>query len=261
MLVKIDEIFALENKRSDLASKGDYSELIKTYSLKGQEIKDKNSPHFWNVLNLRTYISKESNPMAFDRIKIVSRLLKRDKNTRVLNVGAGAGDLENLVLRKFDTNFDWFGIDISPKSVSGLKKEFPRANFKLGNISNIMYKDNFFDSVILMEILEHIKPSVVLSAIKEVKRVLKNKGNLVVTVPLNEGLEEIVKKGNNPNAHVRVYTPELITAELTISGFEVVYKKFLFAFHKHYFIKSFVANYLMRGIKNPNNIILCCKKA
>jgi len=258
MSVKIKKPFELEKKRSNLASKGNYSELIKTYTLKNQEIEDKNSPHFWDDLNLRKHISKESDPMAYDRNKIVLRLLK-GKN-KVLNIGAGAGDLENLVLRKPTTYMKWYGIDISPKSINRLKLEFPQAFFKIGNINNILFKDKFFDCVILMEILEHIKPRVIFSDLKEVKRVLKNKGTLIVTVPINEGLEEMVKKGINPNAHVRVYSPELISAELRISGFKIISKNFLFAFHNNYLLKTLVANYLIPGIKKPNNVILFCKK-
>lgn len=258
MQKKIDNPFELEKIRARLAFQSKYNELIKTYSLKNQEIEDKNTPYFWDDMNLRKHISKGTNPMAYDRVKIVSRLLKRE--TKVLNIGVGVGDLENMVLRKFGNNFQWYGIDISPQTIRRLKKEFQQANFKIGDIRKIKYEDNFFDYVILMEILEHIKPSEILKALKEVNRVLKEKGNLIVSVPLNEGIEQMVKEGRNPNAHLRNYTPELILAELKISRFEIIYKKYLYAFHRYYFLKSFITNYLLPGFIKPNNLILYCVK-
>lgn len=258
MQINFDKPFELEKKRSRLALQGHYSELFKTYSLRNYEIEDKNNPNFWDNLNLRKYTTKENNPMAYDRLKIVSEFLK--DQTKVLNVGAGTGDLENIVLKKLNKKLMWYGIDISPKSIKKLKNEFPHSNFDKGNICKISFEDNFFDYIILMEILEHVKPSRTFKALREAGRVLKDKGFMIITIPLNEGLEGMIRRGENPNAHVRVYTPELIAAELKIAGFKVLWRKFLFAFNKNYLLKTLVAKYVLPGIRQPNNLILFCQK-
>lgn len=89
---------------------------------------------------------------------------------------------------------------------------------------------------------------------------LKPKGLFITTVPFNERLELMIMKGNNPNAHVRVYTPELIIAELEISGFQIIWKKELYAFPNFYFLKTFISKYIIPGIRRPNNIILLSVK-
>ncbi len=76
---------------------------------------------------------------------------------------------------------------------------------------------------------------------------------------MNEGLEEMVKSGFNPNAHVRVYTKELIKAELEMVGFRVVKHRLLYAFHKNYWIKSLLTK-LFGLNKKPNNIVLLAQK-
>jgi ubiquinone/menaquinone biosynthesis C-methylase UbiE len=258
MKTNLKNPFEVEKLRSELADKGNYKELVKTYESKYPEIKDLNTPKFWDLLNKRKHVSKKSNPIAYDRLKRVADLI--EDNSSVLNTGAGSGDLENLMFNKLKmTNLDWHSIDISSKSIKTLQKKFPNANLKVGDIKNIKLKKKFFDYVILMEILEHIKPSETFKALKEVRRVLKSNGTLIVTIPLNEGLELMARQGINPNAHVRVYTTELISAELQISKFKIIQKKFLYAFEKHYDFKTFIAS-LIPGIRKPNNLILICKK-
>lgn len=258
MKTNLKNPFELEKKRAQLAEKGKYKELVKTYEKKYEEIKDLNTPRFWDLLNKREHVSRKSNPIAYDRLKRVVELIKDDSS--VLNAGAGSGDLEELVFNKLVVmNLDWYGIDISSKSIETLQKKFPKASFKTGDIKEMKLKNKFFDYVVLMEILEHIQPSKTFKALKEVRRVLKNNGILIATVPLNEGLEQMVSKGINPNAHVRVYTTELISAELQISKFKIIQKKFLYAFGKHYDLKSFVSS-LFPGIGKPNSLLLVCKK-
>lgn len=258
MLRNIRNAFELEKRRSLLANKGKFPELINTYSIKKYETEDYNTASLWDELNSRKHVTEQSNPMGFDRLRIASKFLR--EGSKVLNIGAGAGDLENYVFSRKVKSLEWFGFDLSSKSIKRLNKDFPKAKFKVGNIINIPFENKTFDIVMLMEVMEHIKPSNTFRALDEVSRVLKNNGHLVLTVPLNEGLEEMIKDGINPNAHVRVYTPKLISAELEISGFEILSRKFLYAFHNNYYLKSLVAKYLLFSFKKPNNIILHCKK-
>ena len=92
------------------------------------------------------------------------------------------------------------------------------------------------------------------------KQLLKNGGVFIVSVPLNEGLEVMIKKGINPNAHVRVYTPAILKAELILSGFRIIKEKYLYAFHKNYRLKTFLANMLGFLGKSPNNVIVIAEK-
>ena len=45
------------------------------------------------------------------------------------------------------------------------------------------YPDNYFDSILLISILEHLKPEELHTAFREIRRVLKNGGQAVYGVP------------------------------------------------------------------------------
>lgn len=250
--------FSLERLRARLALSGRHKELIKTYSREMPEIKDLNTPRLWDSLNVRSKINRQTDPMAYNRLIVASGFVPAGMK-KLLNIGVGACDIESIVLTRH-RDVEWFGIDISPGSIKRAKIKFPKASFKRGSIDGLEFGNSFFDGVVILEVLEHIRPRKIFKSLGEVKRVMKRGGKLIVSVPLSENLEEMVKAGKNPNAHVRVYTPKLIETELKIAGFRVLKKQFLFAFKSHYKLKSFVCRYIVPGYREPNNIILLAEK-
>lgn len=203
-------------------------------------------------------LREDKNPMLKDRLRTVVKMIEGD-NLSILNVGFGSANLENIFFSQKKT-FNWYGIDISRFSVKNASKKYPQGNFEVGNINSIKSKDNYFNYVVGLEILEHIKPSFTFKALGEMHRVLKRGGKLIISVPLNEKLEEMVSRNKNPNAHVRVYSPSLVKAELKISGFKILRDKRLFAFHNYYTIKTFIAKHLLPWKFKPNNIIVLAQK-
>ena len=53
-----------------------------------------------------------------------------------------------------------------------------------GSVLSMPYEDDFFDTVLLVSILEHLKPIEQLQAFKEIRRVLKPGGQVVYGVPI-----------------------------------------------------------------------------
>lgn len=53
-----------------------------------------------------------------------------------------------------------------------------------GNVLSMPYEDNKFDTVLLISILEHLKPVELAQAFQEIKRVLKPGGQVVYGVPV-----------------------------------------------------------------------------
>lgn len=251
--------FEVEKIRSNMAANMRILELIATYSEEFPEIEDNNTQKLWDKLNANTKDYEfKINPMAKDRVKRVAQLVSNQK-VNVLNVGFGSGSLETEFFKLKSNKVDWFGVDISKKSVGMASRNFPGAKFSVGDITRLKFKDEVFDYVLSLEVLEHIRPRMTFKALHELHRVLKKGGNLIVSVPLNEGLEEMVRRGENPNAHVRVYTPELIKAELYISDFQILNEYFLYAFNKSYKLKSFIVQRI-KGLRRPNNIIIHARK-
>lgn len=246
--------FNAEKRRDQLARAKSYRKLIETYELKYTEIKDVNTPTLWDKLNDREPVTSKSHPMAYDRAKIISKMIE-GKILKVLNVGFGSGDLENVYLNEsIDT--EWYGIDISPLSVRNAKKRFQKGNFKVGKIEKLRFRKKYFDYIIVSEVLEHIQPNRLLKVLKGIRLIMKMGGRIIVSVPLNEGLEEMVDRGENPNGHLRAYTPNIIKAELELTGYKIIDSKLLYAYHNNYRVKKTLTNLFFKSIKKPNNIIV-----
>lgn len=239
--------FNIEKKRQFAAENKDFSELRSLYDNKYPEIKDLNTSKMWD--DIYSYANKLSNQdsMTKDRVRIAYKFLPQDKII-ILDVGAGLGWVEELVVKR--RHLKLYANDFSPSAVKYLKKNF-KGNFSIQTIYKLKYKKNYFDAIFVLEVLEHIPPSKVFNVLKSFRSFLKSDGVLIVSVPMNEGLEEMK---TNPNGHVRMYSEELIKAELAIAGFKVVKSKNIFAFNKYYRSKSLIAKIF--HTHKPNNIIL-----
>ena len=105
------------------------------------------------------------------------------KDKRILDAGFGFGVLLSILSRYTDHAQ---GLEISKKQVErtrGLFRECGIKNVKLdcGDVRKMRFKDDSFDVVFCTDMLEHIRDPEV--ALKEIGRVLKPGGSLIVSVP------------------------------------------------------------------------------
>lgn len=245
--------FLVEEARQKLAQQKDISTLKQMYSQKFPEIKDVNTNNFWDEKLQGTQYLSDQDGLTKDRVKISSSYVPKTA-AKILDVGAGYGFLEEVIEKK-QSKISLYGIDISPKGIQVLSKRF-RGEFKTGVVHKIPYPDNYFDVVFALELLEHISPSQVFSAYKEVRRVLKDKGTLIISVPLNEGLKY---KKDNPSGHVREYSPQLLFAELKLAHFQIQRYKLFFAFPSFYAVKKLLQKIFWFKWK-PNDVVVAAIK-
>lgn len=256
--IKIDNFVQLENIRHKLVKSGNLYEIKKIYKKKLDFVQNKNSGKMWDEINLND-ITKKNNPMAWDRSNRISKMIS-GYDARILNIGFGSGILEKILHDKnLDNKIKLEGIDISIKSVRNANRKYPYWNFIHGSVQKATLHKEKYDYIIASEVFEHINASEIFGVLKKLKNSLKTRGKLIVSVPLNEGLEFLLKNGSNPNAHVRIYTEELIASEIELCGYLILKKIRLFAFHDSYNIKSLIARNL-KNLFKPNNIIILAEK-
>lgn len=256
----IHEYFNREKARQYYASKKKYRHLKNLYLKNEKYLEQLNSYRNWNALNNREIIQKKINPMYYDRIRQIGRLIFKSKAKKILDIGYGAGDLENNVYGFImDNDIEWTAIDISDVKQKGLQKKFPRIKFIKGNVLKVKFKNKSFDLIILSEVLEHFTPYDSLLLLKKCHNILNKRGVLILSVPLNENLEKLFDNNINYNFHLREYTSELIQSELKITKFVVVKKWYLYAFGSLYFLKTILSVYIFKN-KKPNLILLKCIK-
>lgn len=101
-------------------------------------------------------------------------------NDKVLDLGCGNGRLLQLLK---DMDIEYFGIDNSEELIRLAKQEYPNNNFRVADALNLPFPDNYFDKVYGIAIFHHIPSEELrLRFLEEVKRVLKPKGILIMTV-------------------------------------------------------------------------------
>ncbi len=109
---------------------------------------------------------------------------------RVLDLGCGNGRFYEFFKNK---NVDYIGVDNSEKLIEIAKKKFPNVKFQTVNALNLPFPNNYFNKVYSIAVLHQIPSQAFrLQFLKEVKRVLKQRGMLILTVWKFHNKKEVV---------------------------------------------------------------------
>lgn len=133
-----------------------------------------------------------------DRIRwtYIKKYLPKTEGGNLLD--AGAGNLQYKPLAEYK-GYKYFGIDNDPNSPADK-----------GDLCALPYKDRMFDVILCIDVMEHIKDDV--KAVRELFRVLKPEGKLILHVP-NKNQKHILIEPEEQHDHVRHgYTPASILA-------------------------------------------------
>ncbi len=219
-------------------------------------MKNPNTPKVWDKLLFEKNDVLIKGPFYIKKIKSVIHFLKRNPG-KFLDIGIGAGNLERDLI-KSKLPIEVYGVDISSKSIKNAKKTL-NGKFYVAGVSKLPFKTSFFDTVAVLDVLEHIYEKDLIKALKEINRVTKKHGSLVVSVPLNENLEKLNREGKNYSRHVREYNLYILKKELESAGFVIEESEFIFAFRNFFTIKSIIVK-LIPWYRKPNLLIVFCKK-
>jgi ubiquinone/menaquinone biosynthesis C-methylase UbiE len=114
------------------------------------------------------------------RLDSIVNLIPKKNRLRILDAGCGEGHLIEKLYRVNSKNL-YYGVDIIKVAIEDAKKRCLYAKCELGDISKLKYPDKYFDIVVCSEVLEHIFEYK--DVIKELKRVLKSDGYLIIAFP------------------------------------------------------------------------------
>ena len=122
---------------------------------------------------IENYWQNYSHDFAGDRrARLIYNLSERFIGDKTLDVGSGSGALIRLINGAV-------GIDLVENEI-----------VKKGDLLNLRFDSKEFNTVFATEVLEHLNPEDLSKALNEIKRVMKQKGYLIITVPYNEDLKK-----------------------------------------------------------------------
>lgn len=187
-------------------------------------------------------------------------LLKINKGDRVLDCGCGNGrhtweacKLEDCLVCGIDIlEDDIKKTKIMAKHMDQIKETKGWGEAMMGDALRLPFKDACFDKIICSEVLEHVEDDA--QGVKELVRVLKDKGSIAITVPtyLTETVYWKLDKGyhNHPGGHVRKYQAGKLVELLLKNNLKIFAVRFEHALHSIYWLLRCIFK-----LKNENAFI------
>lgn len=171
--------------------------------------------------------------------KAINALLSPEKDEKILDLGCGLGYYADKITAKGSV---CYGVDIDYNSLA-LAKHNTSAFFIQAASESIPIADNSVDKVLFTDVIEHLKDDGV--ALKEIARVLKDKGVVVITTASKEGffcgtrLNMLFHdKVGSPEYHYRVgYSTEELVCRMQRYGIRVQEVKYCSVFLGEIFIE------------------------
>lgn len=167
--------------------------------------------HEWKWLVFQNLLSKTSTPRT------------------VLEVGCAGGHLSGLLKGLFP-KAKITGIDVYEAAVAEAARRFPQLTFKVADAHKLPFASQSYDLVVCSETIEHVvDPEKV---IREMGRVLKKDGSLLIEMDSGSGLFRVVwaiwtKWGKGKvwkDAHLHPFTARELEQLIKTCGFRIKYK-------------------------------------
>ncbi|NLX09841.1 MAG: class I SAM-dependent methyltransferase [Chloroflexi bacterium] len=184
------------------------------------------------------HMTRNEADMAFKkRVQTIFEWVPPHDEWRILDCACGRGFYLNMY--RYVSRCELVGLELDAEIIRKAQRNvghLPGITLTRGNIYALPFPDDYFDGVLLSEILEHIDDDV--AGLREVRRVLKPGGVVAITVPnanypfwwdpINKTLETVLhtKIRRGPLAgiwanHERLYERDQLRAAVEAAGFEV----------------------------------------
>lgn len=135
---------------------------------------------------MSSYTEKTNDGLEFRThpyYKFVQKLLELNSKDIFLDVGCGTADFCSALQKKEDVGMV-IGLDMSRDNLREARKKNDKLQLVLGTIFNLPFKKSVVTKCSVLEILEHLGSGEnVLRALKEIRLILGNEQNFIMTTP------------------------------------------------------------------------------
>jgi len=151
--------------------------------------------------------------------------LKHANPFNILDVGSASGWFLYELKKEF-RNSDCVGIDVYKKAVDYGKERYKNIKLLTADAHDIPFKNGAFEIIVCCEVLEHVEnPELV---IKEMKRVLKRTGSIIVEIDTGNWLFKLIwyfwtnlRKGVWRDSHVHSFSVEKLKRLFLKNGLKI----------------------------------------
>ena len=196
------------------------------------------------------------------------------KGKKVLDIGCWSGQMEYFLP---NTPELLVGIDPNTEAINLAKRRIPQFQFKVARAEKLPFANNYFDTVLMFEVLEHLPVNSEPQVFVEINRVLKKGGILIMSTPNKTPLAILLDPAYFLINH-RHYSKDELTkfitdSNLAIKNFSTKWGYFsafysnLSLFYKHILKSRFKCSVwlhkkLMSEYQNPGQLglYLICRK-
>jgi len=205
--------------------------------------KEKDSLFYDNLRKNEWKSTADFGPSTRSRYQIFLKLVEKhlSKESSILDVGCGSGNFLSLLKKKGYVNL--YGSDFSAESINLSKKKFCESVFQADLKDANSFGRKKYDAVVCSEVLEHIDDDVL--AIKTLRKLLKKKGLLIISVPYNM---KYWSQHDEFSGHVRRYDEGELERKLEKESFKI-----LSNFGWGNLVYSFYHSFLTK--KNPSTVM------
>lgn len=164
-------------------------------------------------------LKKISNIQKIGRVRICLDYVNKQTlfNRVLIDIGSSFGWLENELKNKKLKSI--IGVEPNENTLFLARKNYPYAKFYKGDASNIPVKKESCDIAVLFDVIEHVPVNSENKVFKEINRILKKNGVLLLSTPFNQLINNIL----DPAWYFghRHYSKELISELLEKLGFKI----------------------------------------
>ena len=140
------------------------------------------------------------------------------KNKRLLDIGCWSGQFERLAVR---STKDIIGLDCNEEAILFARRLVKGPTFVVGSATKLSFKNESFDVVTFFDVLEHIPASTERVCLKEIHRVLKSGGYLLLCTPYKHLLSVLLDPSFWSQGH-RHYGKQELMSLFSKAGFRIV---------------------------------------
>ncbi|MFG3343751.1 class I SAM-dependent methyltransferase [Streptomyces sp. NPDC048018] len=167
----------------------------------------------------RARIGDELDGKPLDRALLAALAEQAGDGALIADLGCGPGHIAGW-LAEHGRNV--VGVDLSPAMVAIGRKEYPRAEFREGDLLRLPARDGEFDAAVALYSLIHLAPAELAPALAEIRRVLRPGAPLLVSFHIGSEVRRLTEWwGHDVDVDFHFLDPAAVEAALREAGFRI----------------------------------------